>query len=152
MALYNHSAQRYIYLADDDSDDRDLFADAILQVDPDAVLKQVPDAMFLMDNLLAGSSDTVLPHFIFLDINMPGKSGLECLEEIKKHKGSLKEVNVVILSTSSNPENIQKGRDLGAAFYAVKPSSFEKLKSIIENILGINLISTVEENRKFLLV
>jgi CheY-like chemotaxis protein len=151
MAFDNHNTQRYIYLADDDSDDRDLFAGAILEVDPDAVLKQAQDGMCLMDDLLA-LSRAELPDFIFLDINMPCKSGLECLEEIKNQKGDLKQVNVVMLSTSSNPENIQRAMELGAAFYAVKPSSFEKLKSILDEILSMNLASAFGESRKFLLL
>jgi len=57
-----------------------------------------------------------------------------------------------MLSTGSNPENIQKARELGTAFYAVKPSSFEKLKSILDEILGMNLVSAFGESRKFLLV
>lgn len=151
MALTMHSAQRYIYLADDDSDDRDFFMDAILEIDPDVILKQAEDGMCLMDNLQTLST-TELPEFIFLDINMPGKSGLECLEEIRNQTGGLKEVNVVMLSTSNDPENIQKALELGATFYAVKPSSFEKLKSILEDILNMDLVSAFAENRKFLLV
>lgn len=150
MAACNHSTKRYIYLADDDSDDRDFFADAMLEVDPDAVLKQFPDGMYLMEDLLALDL-AALPEFIFLDINMPGKSGLECLEQIRNHE-NLKEVNVIVFSTSNDPENIQKALELGATFYAVKPSSFEKLKSIIEKMLGMNLVVAFVGNWKFLLV
>ncbi|TEB41205.1 response regulator, partial [Flavobacterium circumlabens] len=80
MAVDNRSAQRYIYLADDDSDDRDFFADAMLEIQPGVILKMAHDGMYLMDDLFE-NSDTELPEFIFLDINMPGKSGFECLEE-----------------------------------------------------------------------
>ena len=150
MALYNHSAQRYIYLADDDSDDRDFFADAMAEIDPDVILKQAYDGMDLMDNLL-GNSDTEPPEFIFLDINMPRKSGFECLEEIRK-QDNLKQLNVVMLSTSNDPENIQRALELGATFYAVKPSCFERLKSMLEEVLSMSLVGSVEENKKFLLV
>lgn len=150
MAVDNRSAQRYIYLADDDSDDRDFFADAILEVEPDVILKQAHDGMYLMDDLL-GICDTALPEFIFLDINMPRKTGLECLEEIRRHE-NLKEVNVIMLSTSSDPENIRRAMELGATFYAVKPCSFEKLKSLLEQILGMNLLSAFSERRNFLLL
>lgn len=151
MSFKNHNSQRFIYLADDDSDDREFFADALLEIDPEVILKQSPDGMRLMDNLSA-LPRAEFPEFIFLDINMPGKSGLECLEQIRSSKGELKEVSIVMLSTSSDPENIQKASELGATFYAVKPSCFEKLKSLLEEVLNMNLVGSREEKRKFLMV
>ena len=151
MAFKKHNFQRFIYLADDDQDDREFFADAVLEIDPGVILEQAPDGMHLMDELLA-LSPSELPEFIFLDINMPGKSGLECLEEIRNSEGSLKEVSVVMLSTSSDPAIIEKSMELGATFYAVKPSCFERLKSLLEQVLSMNLAGSAEEKRKFLLV
>lgn len=151
MAFKKHNFQRFIYLADDDQDDREFFADAVLEIDPGVILEQAPDGMHLMDELLA-LSPSELPEFIFLDINMPGKSGLECLEEIRNSEGSLKEVSVVMLSTSSDPAIIEKSMELGATFYAVKPSCFQRLKSLLEQVLSMNLVGSVEEKRKFLLV
>lgn len=151
MAVNLKNAQRYIYLADDDIDDRDFFIDAIREIDPDMILKVAEDGMDLIDNVLTLSASE-LPEFIFLDINMPRKSGFECLEEIRNHKGSVKEVNIIMFSTSNDPENIQKELELGAAFYAVKPSSFEKLKSLLKEILTMNLTSSLREKRKFLLI
>lgn len=151
MAFEKYNSKRFIYLADDDSDDREFFADAVLEIEPDVILRQVPDGMHLMDELLSLSSSG-LPEFIFLDINMPGKSGLECLADIRSSEGELKEVNIVILSTSSDPENIRKASELGATFYAVKPSCFERLKSLLEEVLSMSLVGTVGEKKKFLLV
>lgn len=151
MAFKKHNFQRFIYLADDDQDDREFFADAVLEIDPGVILEQAPDGMHLMDELLA-LSPSELPEFIFLDINMPGKSGLECLQEIRNSEGSLKEVSVVMLSTSSDPAIIEKSMELGATFYAVKPSCFQRLKSLLEEVLSMNLAGSAEEKRKFLLV
>ena len=151
MAFKKHNFQRFIYLADDDQDDREFFADAVLEIDPGVILEQAPDGMHLMDELLA-LSPSELPEFIFLDINMPGKSGLECLQEIRNSEGSLKEVSVVMLSTSSDPAIIEKSMELGATFYVVKPSCFQRLKSLLEQVLSMNLAGSAEEKRKFLLV
>lgn len=150
MTSEDYNVQRHIYLADDDRDDRDFFADAILEIDPEIVLKQSPDGMHLMDSL-SDLSKKKLPEFIFLDINMPGKSGLECLEEIRKCE-NLRDVNVIMLSTSRDPDNIRQTFDKGATFYAVKPTSYEKLKSLLKYILTINLISEQAKNRNFLLI
>jgi len=151
MAFEKYNSKRFIYLADDDSDDREFFADALLEIEPDVVLKQAPDGMHILDDLVT-LANSELPEFIFLDINMPGKSGLECLKEIRSSEGELKEVNIVMLSTSSDPENIQKASELGATFYAVKPSCFERLKSMLEEVLSMSLVGTVQEKKKFLLV
>lgn len=148
MVVHNYSTTRSIYLADDDNDDRDFFADAMAEVEPDVILKQFPDGMSLMEDLLALGL-AALPEFIFLDINMPGKTGLECLEEIRNHE-NLKQLHVIMLSTSNDPENIHRAMELGAAFYAVKPSSFEKLKSILEEILAVDLACAAQEKKKFL--
>lgn len=151
MAFEKHNSKRFIFLADDDSDDREFFTDAVLEIEPDVILKQASDGMHLMDDLSA-LCDSELPEFIFLDINMPGKSGLECLAEIRNSQGILKEVNIVMLSTSSDPENIQKASELGATFYAVKPSCFERLKSLLVEVLSMHFVGGIEEKRKFLLV
>lgn len=151
MAFENYNSQRFIYLADDDSDDREFFADALSEIERDVILKQAPDGMHLMDSLLT-LSESELPDFIFLDINMPGKTGLECLQEIRNLSGGLKEVNIVMLSTSSDPENIRRASELGATFYAVKPSCFERLKSLLEEVLSMDLVGAGEGNKKFLLV
>lgn len=151
MAFEKYNSKRFIYLADDDSDDREFFADALLEIDPDVILKQAPDGMHLMESLHALSGPE-LPEFIFLDINMPRKTGLECLEEIRSLATGPKDVNIIMLSTSSDPENISKALELGATFYAVKPSCFEKLKSLLEQVLSMNLVGSAEEKRKFLLV
>lgn len=150
MAFENYNSSRFIYLADDDSDDREFFADAVSEIDPDLILKQASDGMHLMDSLFELSL-AELPEFIFLDINMPGKSGLECLEEIRSHE-NLKQVNIIMLSTSSDPENIQRASKLGATFYAVKPSCFERLKSLLEEVLSMNFVGTMEGKKKFLLI
>lgn len=151
MAFENYNSQRFIYLADDDSDDREFFADALSEIERDVILKQAPDGMHLMESLLTLSREE-LPEFIFLDINMPRKTGFECLEEIRSLDGGLRDVIIVILSTSSDPDNIQKAMDMGATFYAVKPSCFERLKSLLEEVLSMNLVGAGEGNKKFLLV
>jgi CheY-like chemotaxis protein len=151
MAFENYNSKRFIYMADDDSDDREFFADALSEIDLDVILKQEHDGMHLMDSLLT-LSESELPDFIFLDINMPGKTGLECLQEIRNLSGGLKEVNIVMLSTSSDPENIRRASELGATFYAVKPSCFERLKSLLEEVLSMDLVGAGEGNKKFLLV
>lgn len=136
MSPEKQNSLRSIYLADDDQDDRELFVDALSEVDPSVVLTQAKDGVQLMEIL--STIKEPLPEILFLDLNMPGKSGFECLEEIRKQGGSLKEINIIILSTSNDPEDIEKALSLGATFYAVKPNCFDLLKSFVKEVLQLD--------------
>ncbi len=70
------------------------------------------------------NSDHLLPSLILLDIKMPMKNGFEVLEEIKADK-NLKNIPVVMLTTSSTSEDIEKAISLGANDYIVKPVKFD---------------------------
>lgn len=144
MSLERQISQRYIYLADDDEDDRELFVDALREVDPSVILTQAEDGLQLME-ILHSIKDPI-PEILFLDINMPGKNGFECLEEIRKQEGRVKEINIIILSTSNDPQDIEKALELGATFYAVKPNRFDVLKSFVKDVLQLD--SQMTENRK----
>ena len=149
MALNRQISQRYIYLADDDPDDRELFVDALLEVDPSVVLTQAEDGLQLME-ILSTIKEPV-PEILFLDINMPGKTGFQCLEEIRKQEGRVKEINIIILSTSNDPQDIEKALELGATFYAVKPNRFDVLKSFVKEVLQIDWQMT-QDMKKFRLI
>ena len=150
MGLENYNSHRYIYLADDDEDDRTFFSEAIGELDPSVILKQASDGMQLME-IIHNLSDP-LPDIIFLDINMPGINGFECLQEIRKLEGAIHEVRIIILSTSNDPENIDKALRLGATFYAVKPNRFDQLKSFLSDVLKIDCKSSSNGSRKFRLI
>lgn len=136
MSPERQNFQRSIYLADDDVDDRELFVDALKEVDPSVVLTQAKDGVQLMEIL--NTIKDPLPEILFLDLNMPGKSGFECLEEIRRQGGSLKEINIIILSTSNDPQDIERALLLGANFYAVKPNCFDMLKSFVKEMLQLD--------------
>ena len=70
---------------------------------------------------------------IFLDLNMPKKSGLEALQEIKQDP-QLHSIPVVILTTSSAQEDVLKSYDLGVNSFITKPVTFEKLVDVIIKI------------------
>lgn len=152
MSLTLHPQQKLcsIYLADDDIDDREFFTDAIREIDPRVILTQAKDGADLMNKL---SCDTTpKPELLFLDINMPGKSGFDCLEEIRKNEGELQRLNVIMFSTSGDPANIEKAKVLGADFYAVKPGCFNTLKSFLSQVLQMDWQNCQNLNKKFRLL
>lgn len=148
MTLQSPNLQKKIYLADDDADDRLMFAEALLEVDNSIVLTQAEDGKELLDILHNDSNE--LPEIIFLDINMPKVDGFECLEEIKQNS-KLKKLLIIMLSTSADPVTIDRTLEMGASFYAVKPNSFEGLKKLILKVLQMNWDENFQ-NEKFRLV
>lgn len=144
MALEKQNSQRYIYLADDDPDDRELFVEALQEADPSVIITQAEDGMQLMQII-----DTItepLPEVLFLDINMPGMSGFECLEKIRRQEGNIRKINIIILSTSNDPTVIEKALELGATFYAVKPNKFDVLRTFVKDVLQTDWQLTQKKN------
>lgn len=130
-----------ILLADDDEDDRAFFKEALDELLIPVNLTTVKDGVELMDYL---SQSNNLPDILFLDLNMPRKSGFECLTEIKKID-KLKHLAVIIFSTSLDLKIIDVMYENGARYYIQKPGDFYKLKKVIER--AITLISTTNSEQ-----
>jgi CheY-like chemotaxis protein len=74
------------------------------------------------------------PDIIFLDLNMPGMDGFECLRELKADK-SLMDIPIVMYSTSSSNGDIKKAMKLGAANFVTKPTSCDQLENALKFFL-----------------
>jgi CheY-like chemotaxis protein len=70
-----------------------------------------------------------LPQIILLDLNLPGKSGLEVLRRIKADTLT-KEISVIVLTASTRNRDIAECRRLGAETYIIKPVGFQKFSEI----------------------
>jgi CheY-like chemotaxis protein len=130
----NHDAL-HILLADDDEDDRLFFKDAIDELKVKTIVTIVNDGVELMDYL--DKPDVLLPHVIFLDLNMPRKGGMECLKEIRCNP-SLKDLSIAIYSTSASEEDIEETFVKGANIYIKKPNDFNALKKVLNEVISIN--------------
>lgn len=122
-----------IVLADDDPDDRELFASALSEVDQGMTLVTLEDGEKLFTRLRT----MPLPDIIFLDLNMPRKNGRECLAEIHKDR-SFDSIAVIIYSTSISPHEMEDAWNSGAACLIRKPDSYTTLKEIIQKVLRID--------------
>jgi two-component system, chemotaxis family, response regulator Rcp1 len=80
-------------------------------------------------------ADASRPDMVLLDLNLPKKSGLEVLKEIKEDAG-LRRIPVVILSTSQAEQDILKSYDLHANAYVTKPVDLEQFLSVVKVIEG----------------
>jgi CheY-like chemotaxis protein len=125
----------HIMLADDDEDDRLFFKEAFEEVKINYDISTFSDGEQLMEYL--NNTDNSLPDIIFLDLNMPRKSGMECLKEIRAND-RLKKISVAIYSTSSNEQDIEDTFVSGANVYIRKPNDFNMLKKVLSDVVHIN--------------
>jgi CheY-like chemotaxis protein len=132
----NHipKAIQHLILADDDADDRELFAEAINESGCKVEMEFAEDGNQLLEILQMAST---LPDLIFLDLNMPNKSGKECLDDIRKNE-RLRHIPVAIYSTSSSMKDIDDTYIRGANVYIRKPSAFNELLIITRKIMTLD--------------
>ena len=125
----------HIILADDDEDDRLFFTEAFDELKISTKVNTYNDGVELMDYL--NEDDAVLPDVLFLDLNMPRKSGKECLNELRNNK-KFNNIAIAIYSTSSSEEDIEDTFVQGANIYIKKPNDFTIRKKILLDVVTIN--------------
>jgi two-component system response regulator len=127
-----------ILIADDDPDDRQLTKEAFAESHVLNDLRFVADGAELMDYLrrresYADPAKSPRPGLILLDLNMPKMDGREALGVIKADP-KLKNIRVVVMTTSKAEEDILRTYDLGAASYVTKPVNFPALVDVIRTL------------------
>ena len=133
-----HGEPITILMADDDADDRLMTKEAFDESRLLNDLRFVEDGVELMDYLhrrgkYADPASSPRPGLILLDLNMPKKDGREALQEIKSDP-SLKNIRVVVLTTSKAEEDIFRTYDLSAASYITKPVTFDGMAEVIRTL------------------
>ena len=76
---------------------------------------------------------STLPYIVILDWNLPKKDGSEVLKEIKENN-NLKNIPVIILTTSSAEKDMIRAYNLHANAYIVKPIDFDEFMKVIKSI------------------
>lgn len=113
-----------ILLAEDDPDDKLLLQDAFSSIGAKEVIEFVDNGEQVLKMLQDTNAE--LPDLIVVDVNMPKIGGIQTLERLKADQ-RLKNIPVLIYTTSTNPLDEEKSFRLGAKGYIIKPSSFKKL-------------------------
>lgn len=133
-------------MTDDDADERELFMEAVTEINPSICVETCRDGEELMFYL---ATTTELPDLIFLDLNMPKKAGLECLMEMACNN-YLKRIPVIVYSTSQNRTHLEQAFRYGALGFLRKPNSFSELKNTLIRLLApINTESRQKEKLVF---
>jgi CheY-like chemotaxis protein len=126
----------FILVAEDDADDRYLMQTAFREKGYSDRIEFVENGVELLrflETAEVANGGPAFPGFILLDLNMPKKDGREVLRDLKQHP-IFKRIPVVVFTTTKNDAEIKRCYELGANSYVVKPTSFESLLSVVENI------------------
>lgn len=121
-----------ILLVEDDIDDQGLFKDALWEIDKNIQLVIASNGVEALQKIRTNSA--MIPDYIFMDLNMPMMNGIQCLTEFKKIP-FLKNIPIVIYSTSSYPKDAEEAKTAGAFQYMIKPFSFPEFCSSLKKIL-----------------
>lgn len=131
-----------IMIIDDDSDDRHFFVEAVKEINLDF---QCIEAEHGEDAIKQLNNATRLPHYIFLDLNMPVIDGEKCLKALKADD-RFKKTPVIIYSTSISNRSITELRKLFASDFIHKPTDIFRLpEEIISSIKTAD--SIIHQNR-----
>ena len=137
-----------IVLADDDDDDFLFLKSATDHAGSPVNISHVLNWLELLRFL----NKPPLPDIIFLDLNMPIRTGLECLESLREER-KYENVCIIIYSTSSAKKDVDEAYRLGANFYLVKPSTQTEITRVVNKICGMDMqkLLSQPEKEKFIL-
>lgn len=127
-----------VLMADDDEDDCLLVKSAFQQIGIPHDLRFVDDGRDLLDYLynkgdFADAEKYLRPDMILLDLNMPRIDGREALHIIKSDP-QLRDIPILILTTSTERRDINLAKRVGASSFLAKPEVFEDLKEMLEKL------------------
>ena len=135
---------RRFLLVDDDPDDTDLFEEALKNIDNDVEFYSAQDCSDVLSQLKV---QKIAPEIIFLDINMPEMNGWDCLAALKNDP-QLRNIPVLMYSTSSVMLDGKKAITKGALGFLEKPPSYEQLKSFLIQLLPLSLATLDQQLKK----
>ncbi len=115
--------KKLLMLVDDDKDDRFFFLLAVRELGESFECLFAKNGLEALEILKTAER---LPDYIFLDLNMPYMNGKECLTELKNNSG-LKDIPVIMYSTSTYEDDVNSTAKMGAAYYLSKPLDFSTL-------------------------
>lgn len=126
-----------ILMAEDDPDDRLLVQEAFEESRLSNELRFVEDGEQIMAYLRReggyNPANAPRPAVILLDLNMPKKDGREVLNELKQDK-DLRQIPVIVLTTSEAEEDIIRSYCSGASGFIVKPVTFQRLVDVLKTV------------------
>ncbi len=137
-----------LFYVDDDFDDIETFVTAVKKIEEEQPNK-IALNVFSEGEALLKAIRAIKPAegVVFLDINMPLKSGFDILSEIRKDS-EINNLPIIMYSTTSDINAVNTSYDLGANLYAVKPYTLKEISNLIKYVLEINWEGFITAERK----
>jgi len=126
---------RTILLIDDDTEDQEIFTDALKKVNPEIRCYCHDDVEEVLDRLARNEIDK--PDVFFVDLNMPKLNGMAVLKKLKS-VDLLKHIPVIMYSTFFGKSDIKEIEASGAVHYIIKSTSFSDLCNTLKDTLSKN--------------
>lgn len=132
-----------ILYAEDDPEDRQLFMDAIAEMDISVEIIEAENGDQLLQYLYKVKEPAALPGAIISDLRMPIKDGLDVLKAVKEDP-KLKHIPFILFTTSSTKADLNKAMQLGADGFFSKPGTYMEIINTVNKalVLCFNLKDT----------
>lgn len=129
-------AMKLLLVEDNESDVR-LIKEALKDARTPVTLMPVPDGEQALSVLRreGGFAQAPRPDLVLLDINLPGRSGLDVLLEVKQDP-ALRQIPVVMLTTSREARDVLQSYDRHANSFISKPDDLEGLVRVVSMVQG----------------
>ena len=119
-------------MADDDKDEFFILQEAAQKACENLKVSYAANWIELLRSILK-----TLPDILFLDLNMPVKSGLECLQQLREER-KYDDLPIIIYSTTTSRNDIDKAYKNGANYFVVKPNAIEDISTMIKKICSLD--------------
>lgn len=123
---------RSVVLAEDSLEQGFFFKKALHEVAPQTTFTAVQDGNKLLELL-----ESYLPDLLFLDLGMPCKNGVQCIQEIRENR-IYDSMPIIVFSVTNDEQAIQVAYGYGANLYMVKPQEYSLLRSALQKILDMD--------------
>jgi two-component system, response regulator len=137
--------EKFVLLVEDNEDDVVLTQSAFKKCGISHKLEVVNDGQDALDFLFGegkyvGRDTSRLPAVMILDLKLPYVSGVEVLRRVRMESTPLCRLNVVLLTSSLDQQEIDKCEKMGIFRYYRKPDNFPAFQKLIEEIRGAFLL------------
>lgn len=122
-----------VFIIDDDLDDQEIFSIVMREITNNIQCVFANDGVLALEKIK--SNPSFIPALIFIDINMPRMSGVQCLSEIKKIK-HLQNVPIYMYSTAAEKAIVEQCKKYGATGFIKKHIDTNDLKAELEKIIS----------------